>query len=123
MQRKERGAVQTKKRSPPVKLGARLLSHLRRWQRIDGGKASHVVHFRGSKIDRPIRSWDRARREANLPAYVVPHILRHSRATHMLQQGISLWDAANYLGMSVEVLAKHYGHHQPGWQGGPANVR
>ena len=37
MQRKERGAVRTKKRSPPVRLGARILAHLRRWHRADGG--------------------------------------------------------------------------------------
>lgn len=123
MQRKERGAAQTKKRSPPIKMGRRLLAHLHRWKRMDDHKVSYIVHFRGREIQRPVRSWERVRIAAGLPDYVVPHILRHSRATHMLQQGISLWDAANYLGMSVEVLAKHYGHHQPGWQGGPANVR
>jgi integrase len=123
MQRKERGAVRTKKRSPPVRLGSRILSHLRRWKRLDGGKTEHVVHFRGNKIDRPIRSWDRARREAKLPAYVVPHILRHSRATHMLKQGVPIWEAANALGMSVAVLASTYGHHAPDWQKDAANVR
>lgn len=122
MQRKERNAIQTKKRSPPVKLGNRVLAHLRRWRRMDAA-ATHIVSFRGEAIHRPVRSWERIRRAAGLPEYITPHILRHSRATHMLQQGISLWDTANYLGMSVEVLAKHYGHHQPGWQGGPANVR
>jgi integrase len=40
MQRKERGAVQTKKRSPPVKMGNRLLCHLRRWRQIDRGAGS-----------------------------------------------------------------------------------
>lgn len=123
MQRKERGAVQTKKRSPPVKLGARVLAHLRRWARLDGGNAEYVVHFRGCKIDRPVRSWERVRREAKLPVYVVPHILRHSRATHMLKQGVPIWEAANALGMSVAVLAAVYGHHAPDWQKDAANVR
>lgn len=123
MQRKERGAIQTKKRSPPVRLGARLLLHLHRWKRIDAGAAGYIVHFRGSKIDRPVSSWERVRREANLPAYVVPHILRHSRATHMLKAGVPIWEAANALGMSVDVLAKVYGHHAPDWQKDAANVR
>lgn len=123
MQRKERGAAQTKKRSPPVRLGTRVLSHLRRWKRLDGGHAGYVVHFRGRPIKRPIRSWDRIRDLAGLPAYVVPHILRHSRATHMLKAGVPIWEAANALGMSVQVMAAVYGHHAPDWQKDAANVR
>jgi integrase len=122
MQRKERGAVRTKKRSPPVRLGGRILAHLRRWHRIDGG-AGHVVQFRGAPINRPVRSWERVRIDAGLPRYVVPHILRHSRATHMLRAGVPLWDAANALGMSIKVMAEVYGHHAPDWQKDAANVR
>jgi len=83
----------------------------------------HVVHFRGVAIDRPVSSWERVRRGAGLPAYVVPHILRHSRATHMLKQGVPIWEAANALGMSVAVLAAVYGHHAPDWQKDASNVR
>lgn len=122
MQRKERGAVQTKKRSPPVRLGSRILAHLRRWHRFDGGKGN-IVHFRGAPIHRPVSSWERVRTAAGLPEYVVPHILRHSRATHMLKQGVPIWEAANALGMSVAVLAAVYGHHAPDWQKDAANVR
>jgi len=122
MQRKERGTVQTKKRAPPVKLGSRVLFHLRRWKRLDG-KCEHVIHFRGVAIHRPVSSWERVRREAGLPSYVVPHVLRHSRATHMLKQGVPIWEAANALGMSVAVLASTYGHHAPDWQKDAANVR
>jgi integrase len=123
MQRKERGAVRTKKRSPPVRLGARILAHLKRWKRIDAGASLHVIHFRGVEIDRPVRSWERVRKAAGLPSYVVPHILRHSRATHMLRAGVPLWEAANALGMSVQVMAAVYGHHAPDWQKDAANVR
>lgn len=122
MQRKERGAVRTKKRSPPVRLGGRILAHLRRWHRLDGGKGN-VVHFRGVPIHRPVNSWERVRRNAGLPGYVVPHVLRHSRATHMLRSGVSPWEAANALGMSVTVLMSTYGHHSPDWQKDAANVR
>jgi integrase len=123
MRRKESNAVQTKKRAPPVKLGFRLLSHLRRWRRLDGNKGTYIVHFRGRKIQRPVSSWERIRIAAELPEYVVPHILRHSRATHMLKAGVPLWEASNALGMSMEVLAKVYGHHHPDWQKDAANVR
>jgi integrase len=122
MQRKERGSVQTKKRSPPVRIGGRLLAHLRRWKRLDGA-GGYVVHFRGKPILRPVSSWDRVRIAAGLPEYVVPHILRHSRATHSLKQGVSPWEVANALGMSVTVLMNHYGHHAPDWQKDAANVR
>jgi integrase len=122
MQRKERGAVQTKKRSPPTRIGARLAAHLRRWKRMDGG-SGHVVNFRGAPIKRPIRSWERVRIAAGLPEYVTPHVLRHSRATHMLKAGVPIWDAAAALGMSVKVLAEVYGHHAPDWQKDAANVR
>lgn len=122
MQRKERNAVQTKKRAPPVRIGRRLLAHLRRWKRLDGA-GGYVVHFRGKQILRPVRSWERIRIAAGLPEYVVPHILRHSRASHLLQQGYSLWDTANFLGMSVDVLAKVYGHMQANWQKDIANAK
>jgi len=122
MQRKERGAVQTKKRSPPVALGERILAHLRRWKRLDKG-AVYVIEYRGLPIHRPIRSWERVRIAAGLPDYVVPHILRHSRATHLLKAGVPLWEAAATLGMSVKVLAEVYGHHAPDWQKDAANVR
>jgi integrase len=122
MQRKERGAVQTKKRSPAVKVGDRLLCHLRRWRKIDSGKG-YVVHYRGAPIHRPVRSWERIRIAAGLPEFVVPHILRHSRATHGLKQGVPPWQLANALGMSLKVLMEVYGHHMPDWQKDAANVR
>jgi integrase len=123
MKRKERNAVKTKKRAPPVKLGNRILAHLSRWHRLDNGKTEYVVHFRGNKIDRPVSSWERVREAARLPVYVVPHILRHSRATHMMKAGISPWEAAKALGMSVPVLLEVYGHHHPDWQKDAANAR
>jgi integrase len=67
-------------------------------------EAVFVVNFRGRKIDRPVSSWERVRDAAGLPEYVTPHVLRHSRATHMMRAGVNPWDAANALGMSLEVL-------------------
>lgn len=123
MQRKEKGWVETKKRAPPVRMGARLMAHLKRWRRLDGKDVVYVINWRGKRIARPISSWDRVRQEAGLPEYVTPHILRHSRATHMMQQGVDAWQAANALGMSLEVLTKVYGKHHPDWQKDAANAR
>jgi hypothetical protein len=30
-----------------------------------------------------------------------------------MQRGVNLWTAAGYLGMTVEVLERTYGHHHP----------
>src|SRR5665811_858395 len=87
MKRKESNAPQTKKRSPPVKMGSRLLCHMRRWHRMEGDKTGDIAKFRGKKISRPCSSCERVRRAADLPEYVTPHILRHSRATTMLKAG------------------------------------
>jgi len=123
MKRKESNAPQTKKRSPPVRVGNRLLCHLRRWRQIDGKDAIYIVSFRGERIKRPVSSWQRVREAAGLPDYITPHVLRHSRATTLMKAGVSLWEAAKSLGMSVAVLEAVYGHHHPDWQKDAADAR
>jgi integrase len=123
MQRKERGAVETKKKAPPVRMAPRLMAHLRRWKRLDPKGTVYVVNYRGKRIARPVSSWERVRQKAGLPEYVTPHVLRHSRATTMLKAGVAPWEAANALGMSLQVLISTYGHHHPDWQKDAANAR
>ncbi len=123
MQRKERGAVETKKKAPNVRMGDRLMAHLRRWKRMDGKGAVYIVNWKGKRIARPISAWERVMRETGLPDYVTPHILRHSRATTLLKAGVAPWEVANSLGMSLQVLISTYGHHHPDWQKDAANAR
>jgi integrase len=40
-----------------------------------------------------------------------PHILRHSRATHLLQDGVNIYAVAKLLGDTVATVEKVYGHH------------
>jgi integrase len=40
-----------------------------------------------------------------------PHILRHSRATHLLQDGVPIYDVARLLGDTVATVERVYGHH------------
>ena len=40
-------------------------------------------------------------------------LLRHTAATWLMQKGADPWQAAGYLGMSLEVLLNTYGHHHP----------
>lgn len=42
-----------------------------------------------------------------------PHILRHSRATHLLQDKVSLYDVARLLGDTPSTIERVYGHHSP----------
>ena len=37
--------------------------------------------------------------------------MRHTAAPWLMQRGVNLWTAAGYLGMTVEVLERTYGHH------------
>src|SRR5262249_53147962 len=46
MRRRLYGTPETsKKRAPPVKLGRRILAHLRRWRRLDDPRSPLVVHY------------------------------------------------------------------------------
>lgn len=44
---------------------------------------------------------------------VTPHALRHSRATHLLQDGVTPWAVAGLLGDRLETVMRTYGHHCP----------
>lgn len=40
-----------------------------------------------------------------------PHMMRHSRATHLLQEGKNIYDVAALLGDTVKTVEANYGHH------------
>ncbi len=109
------GARLSKKRAPPVRIPVRLLAHLRRWHLQDHG-VGHVVHYGATQVKKQRRAWDWARRRAGLGNDVVPHTLRHTAATWIMQAGPDHWHAAGYLGMSPETLWRVYGHHHPDYQ-------
>ncbi len=120
MRRKEPGESERRnKRRPDLRIGSRLLAHLRRWKRLDKGM-EYVVHYDGNRVIKLRRSWANAAKRAGVEA--TPHTLRHTRATHLMQAGVSLWEAAGYLGMSTEVLEDVYGKHSPDWQKRAAEV-
>lgn len=122
MRRREAGeADKDTKRRPAVRLGKRILGHLARWRRADGDGQAFVIRWGDRPIHRLRRSWAEACRRAGL-SDVSPHTLRHTRATWLMHAGVPLWEAAGYLGMTVAVLERVYGHHSPDWQHGPANV-
>ena len=109
------GRRQTKKRQPPVKLPPRLVAHLSRWERRGIAKRS-VVEWNGKPIESVRNGFGAAVRAAGLGADVTPHVLRHTCATWLMQNGVNLWDAAGFLGMTVQQLERSYGHHHPDYQ-------
>jgi integrase len=114
-------AADAKKRAPPVRLGKRILSHLRRWRRLDNGTVSYLCHYEGRPVEDPHGSWARVTKAAGLPG-VTRHTLRHTRATHLMQAGVDVWEAAGFLGMTVKTLEQTYAKHHPSFQEKAANV-
>lgn len=111
--RRAASARATKKRQPAVRIPPRLLAHLRRWERLGIAK-DYVVEWNGRPVQSVKKSFKTARRIAGLDDAVTPHVFRHTAATWLMQAGADLWDAAGYLGMTVETLERTYGHHHPG---------
>jgi len=110
--RRKQGSAKTNKRQPTVPIPSRLLAHLRRWYRINP-ETKHFVEFNGRPVTSVKTAFKSAVRLAGLGAGISPHTLRHTAATWLMQRGADPWQAAGYLGMSLEVLLNTYGHHHP----------
>ena len=82
----------------------------------------HVVSWGGRRVGSVRTAWDAAVELAWLGADVTPHVLRHTRATWLMQNRVDLWEASGHLGMSVKTLTDVYGHHHPDWQKEAAEV-
>lgn len=106
---------QTNKRQPPAAIPDRLLAHMRRWKRLDKN-IRHVIHWNGSSVKSVKKAFRSARINAKLDQQVIPHSLRHTAATWLMQAGVEPWQAAGFLGMTVEMLERTYGHHSPNFQ-------
>ena len=109
MYRRPQGAAETRKRTPPVPVPARLLAHLRRWERLG---ARWVVEFDGKPVGSLKTAWRTAVREAGIE-HCTPHDLRRTCATWLMQNGADRWEAAGFLGMTMAMLESVYAHHSP----------
>jgi integrase len=117
--RRARGAKETAKRQPPVRLPDRLLAHLERWHRL--GIAQHaVVEWNGKPVRSVRKGFAAAVKAAGLPTTgpdrITPHVLRHTAASWAMRNGGDAAKIADYLGTIVEILRKVYGHHHPDYQ-------
>lgn len=116
--RKPIGKKATKKRQPPAPIPPRLLTHMRRWDRLGIAK-EHFVEWNGKpvlSVKKAFRTVVKLSKVDLTIGPVTPHTLRHTAATWLMLAGTNLWVAAGYLGMTVEVLERVYGHHHPDYQ-------
>lgn len=127
MARTPQGVAQdARKRAPKVRLGWRIMAHLKRWKRLDGSQ-KYICRFQdrwhpeARAVREPHTAWDKVVAAAGLEG-VTRHTLRHTRATWMMQAGVPIWEAAGFLGMTVKTLEKVYGHHSPDHQERAANI-
>lgn len=108
--------VSRTKRRPLVKLPRRLLAHMRRWKAKDEAKgAALVLHHGGEEVKSIRTGFAACVRDAGLSG-PTPHWLRHSAATWLMERNVDSWEAAGYLGMTVQTLEKHYAHARPDHQ-------
>lgn len=104
------GEKQTNKRRPIVPIDAAVMPVLKRQvaAALERG-TPEIFSLRGMNF---YRAFLRAAKAAGV-ADVSPHVLRHTRATHLLQEGKDIWAVAKLLGDSVQTVEKVYGHHSP----------
>lgn len=103
---RKRGEVVTKKRRPIVPIHPKIADTVDRLVLCAGANGRI---FTSPEFYYPFRSLCR---RAGIPAEKShPHVLRHSRATHLLQEGVSIYDVAKLLGDTVKTVEMVYGHH------------
>lgn len=112
-----KGVPQTKKRRPIVPISETMCAELAIM------RSAATTDFVLGTPDDIYQAFGRVATEAGLdvlPAQglrqtgrLTPHMLRHSRATHLLQSGKSPWAVANLLGDTVTTVLRVYGHACP----------
>ncbi|AQQ04715.1 hypothetical protein B0E33_15020 [Roseibium algicola] len=106
------GKKKTKKRQPPNPIPRRLFAHMKRWH-SKGLMNTHFVEFAGRPIRTSVkRAFGNATAATGLDD-LIPHTLRHTCVTWLLQNGVSTWDTGGFVGMSAQMVEKVYGHHCP----------
>lgn len=100
------GEQRTKKRRPTVPISPALIAVL---ERAYGERNSDYV------LDSPASILSAFKARAALAGLhdVIPHTLRHTRAVHLAQDGVSLYDIAGLLGNSIATVERNYLHHCP----------
>lgn len=111
------GAVQSRKRKASVPISETLKPVLEEaWKRRLSDTS--LVIGSGGKINEPLRL---VAEKAGV-AGVTPHVMRHTAATIMARNGVSIWVIAQVLGNTVEQVEKVYAKWTPGRHTSAVNV-
>lgn len=100
------GERQTKKRRPVVPMGPTLQANLvaaynvRTNDFVLGSDADLLAQFKQTALAAGLDD-------------VTPHTLRHTRAVHLAQKGVSVYMIAGLLGDTVSTVERNYLHHCP----------
>ncbi|ALN73572.1 site-specific integrase [Aureimonas sp. AU20] len=113
---------ETKKRTPTIRIPDRLLAHMRRWKKQDQG-ILNVIHYQGRAIGRLEKSFRSAREDAGLGEDVIPHALRHTAITWLMQAGVNINEVSGFTGVTTEELQRTYWHHSPDFHSSIATAR
>ncbi|MEI7609162.1 MAG: site-specific integrase [Rhodospirillaceae bacterium] len=106
------GRERTKKGRPKLPIPRRLMTFLR-YARRRGSDLGPVIHYNGRPLKDVWRGFSSAAKNAGL-VDVVPHTLRHTAASWMVQRGVSFAVVARYLGHASSATTERvYAHHAP----------
>ena len=103
------GQAQTAKRRTAIPIPNRVRPFL---QAAEKKTRQYVLEYKGEKIGNVKKAFAVAAQTAGLRD-VTPHTLRHTAVTWLIQSGVPLWEVAQWVGMSVEMIERVYGHHAP----------
>ncbi len=105
------GRKQTSKRRPTVRLIPSVKEAL---LPLDKSTPA-VLMFRGEKIIKVRKGWDRAVERAELKGNVVPYSIRHTTARWLRKEGVPPWEVAGQLGhrMPGYSMSEKYAPYSP----------
>jgi integrase len=102
------GSAETKKRRPIVPIHPKILPLV---EKLVTGAENGFLFGQGCDFYRPFR--ETCRRAGIDEGRAHPHVLRHSRATHLLMDGVSIFNVAKLLGDTIQTVGARYGHSCP----------
>lgn len=74
---------------------------------------TYIIEHNGKPLKTVKRGFAAAVKRAGLPADVTPHVMRHSGASWLVEDGMSDDDVARMLGDTPEMVRRVYGHFRP----------
>jgi integrase len=109
----KRGAVKTNKRRPVVPMGdlfdlLKEMHDRRTNEWVLGSDQDLLIDF--TKLCEKVGLLEVPERDGRPAGRITPHILRHTRATHLLEDGVSIYAVSKLLGDNPTTVQKTYGH-------------